>query len=220
MGCTRTDVGEAGVRKPAVLPLATAAAMVLVVGVGVPLARWLERPPVLPEEAGLTGEVWVMPAADVRGFLADHGAPTTGTLLDQGAVVVGRVSWTARPTGDGSRLTVLLGDARGGAGYVEEVLGGAEDVSLGNGSMWRRTVESHDWLRGSRPVQLEGGWTDYGMFASVPASTTGDVWFLGKVVDVPLVGHVLTSKPDASPVVGIALTTGDRVWWVRRVASA
>lgn len=97
-----------------------------------------------------------------------------------------------------------------------------DDVSLASGSMWNTTTASQPWLRGSRPVKVGSGWTDYGQFASVRADVATDVWFYGEVLDVSglEMGERPNVVPGPRPVLGVALSTGDRVWWLRRVASA
>lgn len=210
--------------RPARLSLLTALIVVVAVVLGVSWRHTIAEAPVRPEAAGLTGELWVMPGRAVPAFLKAHDAPpVSGMTTPSDPMVVGRVAWTGRPGGaQDERFTVLLGDDNGGAGSIQEVPGQAEgDVSLGSGSMWNRTVERTEWLRGSRPVQLEaGGWADYGTFASLPVTHGGFVWFVGRVTDAPTDGTGPTAQGDARPVVGVALSTGDRVWWVKRVASA
>jgi hypothetical protein len=204
--------------------ISLAAAFLLVAGVvaAVTVKDHVATAPVRPEAAGITGQLWVMPAKDVRGFLRDHHVDSS--YLPVGTTVVGRVSWTAREgSPDAERYTLLLGDDNGGAGEIHEVVGlSAEQVGLGNGSSWNSTVESVDWLRGDRVIKAPAGYTQYGTFASVRTDVAQDVWFLGEVTDVS--GVAAGGQPARDnlprPVLGVALSTDDRVWWLKRVASA
>jgi hypothetical protein len=200
----------------------------IVISVGLLVGAWVvvaatrgsAAAPVSQGDAHLSGDVWVMPESQVAAFLREHGvADPSPNPYPTGTAVVGRVSWAAHRGGAGDRFTILLGDRRGGAGAIRQVLGPPErDVTLGSGSMWDGTTSAHDWLRGSGAVQHDGGYTSFGQFASVPTTWSGDVWYVGQVLDVQGRNPVPTS--DASPVVGVALSTSDRVWWVRRLASA
>lgn len=209
-------------KRPAQLSLLVALLLVLGAWAAVALPSRLASPPVEPEAAGLSGGVWVMPERDVGAFLRTHGVvdPNAGPTRS-GTAVVGRVSWAPHPGGDQDRFTILLGDERGGAGVIERVVGLPEgQVSLGSGSMWNETVKTHDWLRGNRPAKVAGGWTDYSIFASIPTTWSGDVWFIGHVVDVATSERSQVRVDSPLPVVGVALTTADRVWWLRRVTAA
>lgn len=208
---------------PASRSLAAAAAVVAIVGGGLAVRHGEEKAPVAPDAAGLDGQVWVMPAAKVGPFLSSHGVKGVPTRAQPGTEVVGRVSWTPRPTSAEERYTLLLGDTRGGAGNIHDVLDvSADQASLGSGSMWNRTVESTSWLRGNRPLHLGEGYTDFATFATVSTSVSGDVWFVADVLDVTAVreGTLPPISDDPRPVLEVALTTGDRVWWHKRVASA
>ena len=209
-------------KRPAQLSLLVALLLFLGTWAAVALSARLASPPVEAEAAGLSGDVWVMPEKDVPAFLRGHGvADPLAKPYPSGTAVVGRVSWTAHSGDQQDRFTVLLGDQRGGIGVIERVVGLPDgDVTLGSGSMWDDTVASHEWLRGDRPVRQGAGWTDYVEFASVPTTWTGDVWFVGHVLQAPNPPSepVRAGAPD--PVVGVALSTGSRVWWVRRVAAA
>jgi len=200
----------------------------VVIGAGTAAARHTSvgPVPVRVEDAGLTGDVWVMPEKDVLGFLNKRGVTqTNANPYPSGTAVVGRVSWSPLKGGDQDYFTVLLGDLSGGAGEIDTVVGLPDgEVSLGSGSMWNKTIKAHDWLRGSRTITLNSnGVTSFGTFASVPTSWAGDVWFVAHVVDVSGI-HDIGTPPERvdqpSPVVGVALTTGDHVWWVKKVASA
>lgn len=95
-------------------------------------------------------------------------------------------------------------------------------MSLGSGSLWNDTIRAHDWLRGNRTVpDGSGGVTDYGSFATVRTSATNVVWFLGQVLDVssPAPGRAPSPSTLPHPVLGVALSTGNRVWWVTRVTA-
>jgi hypothetical protein len=213
------------VTRPAKLSLLAAMLVVLAVVVGVAGKHAIAKAPVQPEAAGITGEAWVMPGTKVQAFLKAHDAPAVaGTPWATEPVVVGWVSWSARAgSPDDEHFTVLLGDDKGGAGVLQEVPGRSEgEVALGNGSMWSSTVSRTSWLRGSRTLKLGNGVgvTDVGVFASLPTRSGGQVWFVGQVLSIPVDGSEPTAKADARPVLGVALSTGDRVWWVRRVASA
>jgi hypothetical protein len=211
------------VKEPAKLSLV--AAMVLVAGVvaAFTVKETSATAPVQPEAAGLAGQIWVLAAKDVPGFLRQHRVETQ--YLPVGTTVVGRVSWTPRPgSPDGERFTILLGDENGGAGDIHEVVALDDDqVGLGSGSAWNHTVDSVDWLRGDRVIKLgDSNYTQYGTFASVRTDVAQDVWFLGEVRDISGVaaGGQPTLSGDPRPVLGVALSTDDRVWWLKRVASA
>jgi hypothetical protein len=210
------------VKEPAKLSLI--AAMVLVAGVVAALTvkDATATAPVRPEAAGITGQVWVMPAKAVRGFLSEHHVESE--YLPVGTTVVGRVSWSARAgSPEDEHYTIMLGDENGGAGEIHEVVGLSQDqVGLGNGSEWNDTVDSVDWLRGDRAIKVPGGYTQYGTFAFVRTDVAQDVWFLGEVTDVSGVaaGGQPTRDNLPRPVLGVALSTQDRVWWLKRVASA
>jgi hypothetical protein len=204
--------------------LLLAAALVVVLTGAVVTVATHSSAPFRAEEAGLTGDVWVMPEKDVVSFLRQRGIPDPNPNPEpSGSVVVGRVSWTPHHGKQGERFTILLGDQRGGAGVIRQVLGPREeDVSLGAGSMWNATTAAHSWLRNSGPVKTDGGSTSRGTFAAIPTAWSGDVWFLAQVVDVR--GAGTTSSPDRidspAPVLAVALSTDDHVWWTRKVAVA
>jgi hypothetical protein len=192
-------------------------------GAGIVLHEATQRPPFEVSDARVSGQLWVMPGTRVPAFLRSHEAPAARGSFGSQPVVVGRVAWASHPDAGGEdRFTVLLGDDNGGAGYVQQVLGRPDDdVSLGNGSMWARAIARNPWLRGSLPVRLDsGGVTEYGIFASLPTSTRGDLWFVGQVLDTPRELEQRQVVADARPVVGVALSTGSHVWWVTKVASA
>ena len=209
-------------KEPGKLSLLVAAVLVAGVVSAVVVKRETATAPVRPEAAGITGQLWVMPAKAVRGFLREHHVDAD--YLPIGTTVVGRVSWTAREgSPDDERYTILLGDDNGGAGEIHDVVGlSQEQVALGNGGEWNGTVGSVDWLRGDRAIKVSGGYTQYGTFAFVRTDVAQDVWFLGEVTDVSGVaaGGLPSRDNLPRPVLGVALSTDDRVWWVKRVASA
>ena len=202
--------------------LAAAAAVLALVGGSLAIQRRASAPPLTAESAGASGQVWVMPSGKVMGFLHQHGVTTVPALLKTGTMVVGRVSWKPRPASPDERYTVLLGDSKGGAGVIQNVLDLPDgQVSLGSESMWNHTVASHPWLRGNRLIRLGSGYTDFGTFATIPTSVPRDVWFLAEVLDVAAATDA-TGPPavqDPHPVLGLALTTGDRVWWSMRISA-
>ena len=211
-------------KRPAQLSLLVALLLGLGTWVAIAGSSRLASAPVSAEDAGLTADVWAMPERSVPAFLSKRGVEVTHEY-EPGTAVVGRVSWTPLRGAQDQRFTILLGDQDGGAGSVSEVLGLKDvDVALGNGSMWDATTKAHDWLRGSGTLRTQSGYTEYGTFASVPTDWAGDVWFVGHVLDVSgvLSGTTATPRPadHPTPVVGVALSTADRVWWVRKLASA
>ena len=213
-------------RRPAIVSLLTAAALVEVVVLLVGASRAVEDPPIAADKASFDAQLWVVPGTRTASFLKQHGGRVDpgAELRGREPVVIGRVSWTGKAT-RASHYTLLLGDRRGGAGVIELVPGWPDgSVTLGSGSSWNATTKAHDWLRGDAPVHHEGqGWTDYGTFASLPTSAEGDVWFVAHVYELPeRFGAALQTKADAEPVLGVALTAddSDRVWWVREVATA
>jgi hypothetical protein len=211
------------VKEPAKFSLVAAAVVVALVVAAIALKHEVAAAPFEVREAGLTGELWVMPGKAVPAFLKSHDAPALAGPPTTEPTVVGRVAWSGREgEPEDARVTILLGDDNGGAGSVQEVLGRPEgQVTLGSGSMWNSTTKRTSWLRGNAPIELDGrGWTDYGQFASLPVTPGGFVWFVGRITDTPTDGSLPTAQGDARPVVGVALSTGDRVWWVKRVASA
>lgn len=192
-------------------------ACVLLAGGAVARDR-LRPPPVEPADAAVSGELWTMPAEQVRSFLDARGVDGP-TVEPSGTTVVARVTW--RPAArSGAYYSLVLGDTRGGAGVVDEVIGPEPDaVSRGSGGLWNDLMASRPELRGNRPVPVGGGYTDYYELAAVPASHRGDVWLVGHVVNVAasVPGDLVRSvAPD--PVLVLALTSADRVWWDRRVA--
>ena len=197
--------------------------MLLLVGawIAVTATRGAASAPVSVKDAHLSGGVWVMPEKDVVAFLRQHGVTDpSANPYPSGTAVVGRVSWAPHRGAAGDRFTILVGDDRGGAGVIRQVLGPPESaVSLGSGSMWDATTEAQRWLRADGPVQRDGGHTGYGQFASVPTTWSGDVWFVGQVLDVSAGASIPPAAVDPSPVVGVALSTGDRVWWLKQVTA-
>lgn len=203
------------------LPVVLSVLLVVGTWIGITVTRGAASAPVSVQDAHLSGDVWVMPEKQVAAFLRARGvADPNANPNPLGTAVVGRVSWTPHKGAAGDRFTVLLGDDRGGAGVIRQVLGPPEsDVSLGSGSMWDATTSAQRWLRADGSVQRDGGYTSYGQFASVPTSWSGDVWYVAQVLDVATGAQVPPAALDPSPVVGVALSTGDRVWWLHRVAS-
>lgn len=195
--------------------------VLLLVGawIAVTATRGAASAPVSVGDAHLSGDVWVMPEKAVPAFLRRHGvADPDANPSPSGTAVVGRVSWKAHQGAEGDRFTILLGDGRGRAGVIRQVLGpGEKDVSLGSGSMWDATTVAHGWLKGDGPVEHDGGLTSYGQFASVPTTWSGDVWYVGQVMDVQ--GDAPVPASDVSPVVGVALSTEDHVWWLHRLGA-
>lgn len=182
---------------------------------------WLNRPPVGAAEAGLNGDVWVMPAAKVVPFLHSHGVTAQPPGLPYTAVIA-RAAWTPRTDPPDGSFTLMLGDARGRSGVITAAYGPpVRSVTLGSDSMWDGLLGQHDWLAGDGDLRaLGGGYTNYGQFASVPTSWTGDVWVVGYFVDPA------TETPDGrpepvrrpDPVLGIAFSTEGHAWWVQQVA--
>ncbi|WP_088285668.1 hypothetical protein [Kineosporia sp. A_224] len=205
--------------------LVAAGVVVLLVLVGLAGRAAVERlgaPPVSVADARLDGEVWTMPTAQVRGFLAARGVEATVTDDGSGAPsVVARVSWAPHPTSSDVRYVLVLGDRTGGAGAVGYVLGApADDSGTSSGSPYAPLMQSRDWLRGNRTVDLGGGsWTDYYSVATVRTGAPDEVWLVGHVVDVGASrpGRVVRAA-EPRPVLGVALMVGDRIRWVRRVA--
>jgi hypothetical protein len=175
-------------------------------------------PPVRASEAGLNGDVWVMPGDEVAPFLQRHGV-TGGPPSSPETAVVARVAWTPRPGSRDEYFTVMLGDEKGRSGIIYATYGPPEDhVSLGNGSMWQHVLRKHDWLAGDGDFHVAGGYTSYARFASVPSDWTGDVWVVGRVVDPASASPVPDTVQDPQPVVGVALSRRDHTWWVQEVA--
>lgn len=202
-----------------VLAFAVVAAL-LVAGATVLVGLARRSPPVRPSEAGLNGDVWVMPGDEAVSFLQRHGV-TAGPLVVPGAAVVARVAWTPRPGSHDEYFTVMLGDEKGRSGIIYATYGPPQDhVSLGNGGMWQKVLSTHDWLAGDGDFQVPMGYTSYAQFASVPSDWTGDVWVVGRVVDLATASTGGSPEPvdNPQPVVGIALSRGDHAWWVQEVA--
>ncbi|MBI4939412.1 MAG: hypothetical protein HY830_01540 [Actinobacteria bacterium] len=204
--------------------LVAAGVVVLLVLVGLAGRTAVERlgaPPVSVADARLEGQVWTMPTEQVQGFLAARGV--TATVPDDGAgpSVVARVSWAPHPTSSDVRYALVLGDRDGGAGEVRYVLGALPDDSgTSSGSPFAALMQSRDWLRGNRTVDVGGGsWTEYYSVATVRTGAPDEVWLVGHVVDVAAsrpgrVGRSAAPRPG----LGVALMVGDRGRWVRRVA--
>lgn len=221
---TGTEQTDAAAVRDARYGLVTAAVVVLLVLVGLAGRAAVERlgaPPVSVADARLEGEVWTMPVGQVQGFLAARGVEATVPDDGGGPSVVARVSWAPHPTSSDVRYALVLGDRDGGAGEVRYVLGAAADeAGASSGSPFAPLMQSRDWLRGNRAVDVGGGsWTEYYSVATVRTGAPREVWLVGHVVDVAASrpGRVVRSA-EPRPVVGVALMVGDRVRWVRRVA--
>jgi hypothetical protein len=197
--------------------------LVVVAAVVVVGQRATAAPPVRPAAAGIRASVVMMPTRDVPSYLRSYGVRPTAVRIRGGTSIVARVSWRPLSTADAS-YTVLLAGAHCQAGTVDGVNGVPDrDVSLGNGSEYAGVLSRTAWLQPDADVRLSDG-SDMTIvdFGSVRASHRGDVWVVGRLLDVCSVtsdGDVPGQVSGATHVVvGVALTTGDRVWWVRRAA--
>jgi hypothetical protein len=178
-------------------------------------------PPLEPSAAAIAGDVWVLPAADVGGFLHDRGV-ALHLVTRGGPYVVARVSWR-RLTARGLRYTIVVSGTGCQAGSVEDVEGvPARDVSLGSGSMYNHVLATTPWLRNEQDVRTSSGYLNFVTFADVRASWGGDVWLVARMFDRCSVSETSTVpvlyRGVVQPHVGVVLTTGDRVWWVARAA--
>ena len=198
------------------------AALVIAVPV---LVVWLHDrsadPPLTAAQSHPAAEVHVMPNRAVPRFLRAQGVKPQNLRIGGGTAVVAHLTWAPlRPAAD-NRYDVLLAGNGCQAGLIDSVIGApVRDASLGFSSSWNDRLERTPWLRGDVEREQEGGDITDAQIASVPASY-GAIWVVGRIVDVCGVteeGQAPRAVADPAPVVGVALTTGDRIWWVDRVS--
>ena len=193
------------------------------VAVAVVVSRdvWDDPPPLTAAEAHPTADVDVMPNRAVPAFLRAQGVRPQRLRMGGGTAVVAHLTWKQlRPAGD-NRYEVLLAGNACQPGAIDSVLGvPVDDASLGFDSGWNDRLQDTPWLRGDADRRTDEGYTNDAQIASVPASYD-DVWIVGRVLDACGVDESQQfARPvtDPDPVVGVALTTGDRIWWVDRVS--
>jgi hypothetical protein len=68
---------------------------------------------------------------EIGGTLADDGSLSVGLQAMNGAKLSGVAAFASTPVGDGTEVTVLLVDERGGRERADEVVDGADDVVTG-----------------------------------------------------------------------------------------
>ena len=206
-----------------VLAVLGAVIVLVMMAIAVLVLAARSRPPIQASQVGLSGDVWAMPADQVRPFLHRHDVDALPPAAD-GPAVVARVRWSPDLDLPNDTFTVVLGDELGRSGVIQYVYGPSDDdVDLGNGSMWDQALAGHDWLAGDGTQQIStGDYMSFGQFASVPTVWTGDVWVVGYVTTPPATADALSPEPvdNPEPVLGVALNSGTHVWWIDEIARA
>ena len=178
-------------------------------------------PPLTVAEAHPAADVHVMPNHAVSAFLRARGVRPDGLRVGGGTAVVAHLTWKPLRSADNNRYEVLYAGDHCQPGAVDSVLGVPEqDASLGFDGFWNDRIADTPWLQGDADRKTDAGYTNDAQFASVLASY-GDVWVVGRILDAcDLTESDGFARPvrDPQPVVGVALTTGDRIWWVTRVS--
>lgn len=181
------------------------------------------EPPISPEAARVRADVTVMPNPQVASFLRAQGVTGAALRVGGGTAVVAHVTWTPVRPAEDARYEVFLAGGQCRAGVFDSYAGVPDGAaSLGFDGRWNDRLERTVWLRADAAVRTGGGYDSVAQSVSVPASY-GGVWAVGRVIDgcavseTPALPHAVA---DPQPVVGVGLTTRDRIWWLTRAGPA